>query len=94
MRTRIRFFLFLVLILSIPILGQEGQKETLAIRTDESIIIDGLLNESIWEKAPEADAFIQLRPNREDPKKVSTSVKILYDDNYVYFGFLCPDFRQ
>ncbi len=79
------------LVFSIPILGQEGQKETLAIRTDESIIIDGLLNESIWEKAPEADAFIQLRPNREDPKKVSTSVKILYDDNYVYFGFLCYD---
>ncbi|MCJ7578956.1 MAG: carbohydrate binding family 9 domain-containing protein [Candidatus Aminicenantes bacterium] len=81
------YFLFL----SIPILGQEVKKETLAIKTDESIIIDGQLNESIWEKAQDADAFIQLRPNREDPKKIKTSVKILYDDNYVYFGFLCYD---
>ncbi len=78
-------------LLSIPILGQEGQKETLAIKTDESIIIDGLLNESIWGKAPDAGAFIQLRPNRKDPKKINTSVKILYDDNYVYFGFFCYD---
>jgi len=77
--------------LSIPILGQEGQKETLAIKTDESIIVDGRLNESIWGKAPDADAFIQLRPDRKDPKKIKTSVKILYDDNYVYFGFLCYD---
>ena len=79
------------LLLSIPILGQEGQKETLAIKTDESIIIDGLLNESIWEKAPDAYTFIQLRPDRKDPKKIKTSVKILYDDNCVYFGFLCYD---
>ena len=81
------YFLFL----SIPVLGQEGQKENLAIKTDESIIIDGLLNELIWDKAPDAFAFIQLRPDRKDPKKINTSVKILYDDNYVYFGFLCYD---
>jgi hypothetical protein len=83
--------LLIFLFLSLPILGQVGEKETLAIKTDKSIIIDGLLNELIWEKAPEADTFIQLRPNRKDPKKIRTSVKILYDDNYVYFGFLCYD---
>jgi len=83
--------LLCIFFLSIPILGQEGQKETLAIKTDESIIVDGRLNESIWGKAPDADAFIQLRPDRKDPKKIKTSVKILYDDNYVYFGFLCYD---
>ncbi|MCJ7580437.1 MAG: carbohydrate binding family 9 domain-containing protein [Candidatus Aminicenantes bacterium] len=81
------YFMFL----SIPVLGQEVKKVTLAIKTDESIIIDGQLNETIWEKAPEADAFIQPRPFREDPKKIKTSVKILYDDNYIYFGFLCYD---
>ncbi|MCJ7580960.1 MAG: carbohydrate binding family 9 domain-containing protein, partial [Candidatus Aminicenantes bacterium] len=81
------YFLFL----SIPILGQERQKETFAIKTDESIIIDGQLNELIWGKAPEADAFIQFNPNRQDPSKIKTSVKILYDDNYIYFGFLCTD---
>ena len=83
--------LLYIFFLSIPVLGQEGKKENLAIKTDESIIIDGLLNESTWEKAPDAYAFIQFNPYREDPKKIKTSVKILYDDNYVYFGFLCYD---
>jgi len=81
------YFLFL----SIPILSQDVKKENLAIKTDESIIIDGLLNESIWERAPDAYTFIQLRPDRMDPKKIKTLVKILYDYNYVYFGFLCYD---
>lgn len=88
---RILLPLLYFLFLSIPILGQERQEETLAIKTDETIIVDGLLNESIWEKAPDAYTFIQLRPDRMDPKKIKTSVKILYDYNYVYFGFLCYD---
>lgn len=41
--------LLYILFLSLPILGQEGKKETLAIKTDKSIIIDGQLIESIWE---------------------------------------------
>jgi len=81
------YFLFL----SIPILGQEGQREILAVKSDGSIVIDGLLDESIWENAPDAYTFIQPRPDRTDPNKIKTTVKILYDDNFVYFGFLCYD---
>lgn len=77
--------------MSLPILGQQGAEENLTIRTDESIIIDGLLNELIWDNAPEANSFIQINPNRTDPGKIKTTVKILYDDNFVYFGFLCYD---
>jgi len=83
--------LFYIFFLSLPIFGQQGGEENLTIKTDESIIIDGQLNEMIWEKAPEANSFIQFNPNRTDPGKIKTSVKILYDDNYVYFGFLCFD---
>ncbi len=77
--------------MSLPLLCQVGGEENLTIKTDEEIIIDGLLNELIWENAPEANTFIQFNPNRVDPEKIKTSVKILYDDNYVYFGFLCND---
>ena len=83
--------LLYIFFLSLPILGQQAGEENLTIKTDESIIIDGQLNESIWAKAPEANAFIQLNPIRKDPNKIKTSVKILYDDNYVYLGFLCYD---
>ncbi|MFC2167705.1 DUF5916 domain-containing protein [Acidobacteriota bacterium] len=83
--------LFFIIFLSLPILGQQGREENLTIKTDESIIIDGLLDELVWERAPEANTFIQINPNRQDPGKIKTSVKILYDDNYIYFGFLCYD---
>ncbi|MCJ7579686.1 MAG: carbohydrate binding family 9 domain-containing protein, partial [Candidatus Aminicenantes bacterium] len=83
--------LLCILILFLPILGQEGREENLTLKTDESIVIDGLLNELIWGKAPEANAFIQFNPNRKDPEKIKTSVKILYNEDYVYFGFLCSD---
>ncbi|MFC2167085.1 DUF5916 domain-containing protein [Acidobacteriota bacterium] len=83
--------LLYIFFLSLPLLCQEGGEKNLTIKTDESIILDGALNELIWEKAPEANAFIQLNPNRVDPGKIKTSVKILYDDDYIYFGFLCYD---
>jgi len=83
--------LLYIFFLSLPLLCQVGGEENLTIKTDESIIIDGLLNELIWENAPEANTFIQFNPNRLDPEKIKTSVKILYDDNYIYFGFLCYD---
>lgn len=81
------YFIFL----SLPIFAQEEQQEYLAVKIDRSIKIDGLLNESVWSKAPDASVFIQLQADRSDPHKVKTIVKILYDDNFVYFGFLCYD---
>ncbi|MFC2161680.1 DUF5916 domain-containing protein [Acidobacteriota bacterium] len=83
----ILYFLFL----SIPLLTQERQEETLALKTDESIVIDGTLNESIWGKAPDARTFIQDPLYREDPRKINTEVKILYDESQIYFGILCYD---
>ena len=77
--------------MSLPILGQEGKKETLATKTDESIIIDGQLNESIWNKAPDARSFIQSPLYRSEPRKINTLVKILYDESQIYFGILCYD---
>ncbi|MCK4646599.1 MAG: hypothetical protein KAU46_10125, partial [Candidatus Aminicenantes bacterium] len=83
-------FLYLIC-LSLSIAGQEGKRESLALRIDESIKIDGLLNEPVWKKAPDAGVFIQLKSDRREPHKINTSAKILYDDNFVYIGFLCYD---
>jgi hypothetical protein len=80
-----------LLFLTILMFGQVARKETLALRIDEEIIINGLLDEMIWKKAPEAGAFVYEQPDRKDPKNVKTSVKILYDDLFLYVGFLCYD---
>jgi hypothetical protein len=81
------YFIFL----SLPVFAQVEALENLAVKIDKSIKIDGLLNESVWNKAPDASAFLQLQSDRTNPHKVRTTIKILFDNEFVYFGFLCYD---
>lgn len=74
-----------------PVFGQEEVKQTTALKIDETIKVDGSLDEPAWEKAQEARDFIQFSPERGMPSSVRTRVKILYDDNFIYFGFFCHD---
>ena len=84
--------LLLILILLIPILyGQSERKEAGALKIQDSINVYGLLNEAAWGIAPEIGEFIQFQPERGNPASLKTIVKILYDNNYIYFGFFCYD---
>jgi hypothetical protein len=90
MRKRWRFC-FCLLLLSSFLHGQWKSKEIYAKKTDSPIQIDGLLDEPAWSEAPEAGDFIQLQPEKGMPASEKTIVKILFDDNNVYFGFWCYD---
>jgi len=83
-------FLFFLL-LSLQTFGQQEMKKPLAIKINESIEIDGLLNEPGWKKAVDANELMQFKPEKGNPDYVETTIKILYDDNFIYFGFLCYD---
>ncbi len=84
------FLLFTILALSsLLVFGQEETKEAFGLKIEESIKVDGFLNESAWGKAPEIGDFIQFEPERGKPASLKTIVKILYDENFIYFGFLC-----
>ncbi|RLE07216.1 MAG: hypothetical protein DRJ06_06360, partial [Candidatus Aminicenantes bacterium] len=76
---------------SILIFGQEQKKEATALKITESIKIDGILNEQAWAKTQELNNFIQFEPERGKPATFKTIVKILYDYNFLYIGFLCYD---
>ena len=80
-----------VFLFSSFLMGQWKSKEVLGIKTDSPIKVDGLLDEPIWENAPEASHFIQLQPEKGNPASERTIVKILFDDRYIYFGFWCYD---
>ena len=47
---RILFVLIIFLISSFLVFSQEETKETFGLKIDESIKVDGFLNESAWEK--------------------------------------------
>ncbi len=64
------------------------KKETEAIRSEESITIDGKFNESIWMKTPIAKDFFMFEPDNGTPEKKEfrSEVKVIYDNNALYIA--------
>ncbi len=62
-----------------------------AVRATSPIVIDGDLSESAWQNAPEFTDFTQHDPEDGKPATLRTSVRILYDDNAIYFGAKMTD---
>lgn len=65
--------------------------EVKAYRTYESIEIDGDLTESDWQKAEPIKRFVQIEPHEGEVSSEPMEVRILYDDENIYFGFICYD---
>lgn len=62
-----------------------------AEKTTERLVIDGIPNETAWQTAPLVDAFTQFEPHKGAPASLPTTAKVLYNDEYVYFAFVCID---
>jgi hypothetical protein len=57
-----------------------------AVRTKESINIDGILSEQVWQNSFAITDFTQLDPNEGKPATERTEVRIAYDENAIYIG--------
>ncbi len=60
------------------------------VRADEKLAIDGKLGEKVWLKAQTLDTFYKLENSQienTNPADAPTKVKVLYDNDNVYFGF-------
>ena len=55
------------------------------------IVIDGQLDEADWRAAPLATDFLQNDPREGEPATARTEVRVLYDDENLYFGFIAYD---
>ncbi|MBI1930226.1 carbohydrate binding family 9 domain-containing protein [Candidatus Poribacteria bacterium] len=53
--------------------------------------IDGDLNEAVWEHAPVATGFVQLRPDEGAPASEPSEVRVLYGDAALYVAFRAFD---
>jgi len=60
-------------------------------RTNIPIKIDGDLNDSAWGVASKAEDFWRKYPNDHGKATRKTEVKMLFDDNFLYIGFVCHD---
>lgn len=63
-----------------------------ATRTELKPKIDGKLDDECWQQVGTWDAgFIQQQPHQAKSPSQETEIKILYDDDYLYFAILCHD---
>ena len=56
-----------------------------------SIHLDGRLEEAAWDEAAEVIDLVQQSPNPGQPTPYATKVRVIVQDNRLYFGFECTD---
>jgi hypothetical protein len=88
----------LVAMLCIGITGAHGRAEAQqedrrldAIRLAGTVELNGNLDEPSWSDAPMAHNFIQNDPREGMPATFDTEVRVLYDDEALYFGVFAKD---
>jgi hypothetical protein len=71
----------------------ESRPRIRAIRLAETevIIVDGRLEEPIWQRAVPATDFVQRDPDLGKPATERTEVRIAYSRNNLYLGVICFD---
>ncbi len=79
------------IILSLSTARETVQNTMIATRTDTPPVIDGYVNDEVWNKAQVVDSFFQHEPNDGDPATERTELRILYDDAALYISFICFD---
>ena len=62
-----------------------------ALRVDGSPTVDGDLSEAVWNGAPVVSEFLQRDPREGNPATERTEVRIIYNDQSIFFGVLCED---
>jgi hypothetical protein len=62
-----------------------------ATRATVAPVIDGELNDAVWQTAQEITGFTQRDPNEGQPATQQTRMKVAYDDNAIYFAAVMED---
>ena len=55
-----------------------------SVRATGPIIVDGLLNDEVWLRAPAVTSFTQKDPEEGKPVSEATEMRIAYDDDALY----------
>ncbi len=79
-------FLLLLLLCFCSSLLSQNKKTYQISRTEKPPVIDGILNDDVWETAQIATGFIQYRPDIGNtvPEHERTEVKMAYDNKAIY----------
>ena len=62
-----------------------------ATRSDSPPVLDGLVDDAVWQTADVVGDFLQREPQEGDQPSERTEVRILYDEENLYFGLVLYD---
>ncbi|MEM8815042.1 MAG: DUF5916 domain-containing protein [Pseudomonadota bacterium] len=61
----------------------------MAVPARESMIIDGRLDEAVWQRAEQITEFVQKDPEQGQPISYPTVVRVAYDETALYIAAIC-----
>ncbi|MGA9116071.1 MAG: DUF5916 domain-containing protein [Bacteroidota bacterium] len=64
-----------------------------ALRIDQPLVLSGKLDSPLWLQADSVELAYEVTPGENTPAPQKTTVRALYDDHTIYFGFRCLDTR-
>ena len=73
--------------------GQHGRNSLTLTLTEQPVVLDGRLDEESWNKADVIEKFLQRDPEEGMPASERTEVRVLYDQENLYFGVRCFESR-
>ncbi len=73
------------------VVAGDSQRTLRAVRVPAAPRIDGNLDDAIWKLAEPAVGFIQRDPEEGKPGSERTEIRVLYDDEALYFGCMYYD---
>lgn len=88
-----KIFLLFLFIQSIAIAQQSNFKDVKAVRSNEKIAIDGILDESAWKNATYFTNMVEWRPSfgKIENEKNKTEIYLLYNDDAFYIAGYCHE---
>ena len=69
----------------------QSKKTVTAVLAIEPIVLDGVLDEKVWQQATPATDFVQREPYQGQPATEHTEVRVAYDRQAIYFGMTAYD---
>ncbi len=83
---RLALITVLLLLQTITLRAREERSTIIAVRAEKSPVIDGLLDDDVWQIADPVSGFSQYEPHNDREASQSTYVWFVYDDEAIYIG--------
>jgi hypothetical protein len=72
--------------------GSDSTKPVIrAVRIESDLELTGKLTDPRWDLAPPIHIDYEMQPGENTPAPQQTTVRVLFNSDYVYFGFDCKD---